>query len=152
MTSPAADPARDASALADLRDRMRSRLAEVRSLSDSLRDALRGGRAEEIEGLTATLESTALEFRVLEEEHRRLSAASPEGADDPRARASLDALRAEAGEVARTAAVAGGLLARLVGMHRALAAVVGQSDPASYGPEGRAPDLSAHGVRLRQRA
>jgi len=141
-----ASPAEPRNFLADLR----TRLEEAHSLTESMRASLHGGSVPEIDALTARLETKALEFKVLVEEYRRARAgAGPEEAADAAARKDLEET---ASRLARSGAVSGGVLERMVAIRRGLLALVADATGEVYEPNGRTKEIAPKGVRLRQQA
>jgi len=61
-------------------------------------------------------------------------------------------LEATASRLARSSAISGGVLERMVTIRRGLLALVSEATGGSYESSGRAKELDPHGVRLRQQA
>jgi hypothetical protein len=110
--------------------------------------ALRSADAAAIDAATAQLETVALEFRVLEGEHRRLGPAQPE----PGLAEAAAKLHETATRLARSAAVSGGLLERLVAQSRRLLSSLASARGETYLPSGQTREPSLEGLRLRGRA
>lgn len=140
----AADPR---NLLADLR----TRLEAAHSLSESMRASLRSGSAEEIEAMSARLETAALEFKLLVEEYRRAEEAEPSGDDEGVADAKRE-LEEAASRLARGSAISSGVLERMVTIRRGLLALVADATGEVYESTGRAKEIAPKGVRLRQQA
>jgi hypothetical protein len=140
-----ASPAEPRSLLADLT----TRLDAARSLSESMRASLRSGSAEEIDAMTARLETAALEFKVLVDEYKRGAEAS--GTDEETADARRGLAEA-ASRLARSSALSSGVLERLVTIRRGLLSLVADATGEAYESTGRAKEIAPKGVRLRQQA
>lgn len=126
------------------------RLIQAEALGVEVRRGLAGGDAESIDAATARLETLIIELRLLQAEWSRLPAML--GAEA--ASSELIAARHELDEamtrLARSAAIHGGLLERLVGLSRRLLETLGQSDGEAYLPSGRSRELPVDGLQLRQ--
>jgi hypothetical protein len=153
MESPT-DPQPRSSVLASLLRQLTRRLDATYDLAATVRELLPGGDPAEIDAATARLETVTQEFKVLVEELRRLPADAAASADE----ATLDeidreraALEASAARLARSSAITGGLLERMVGVSRGLLDLLAIARDGTYRPDGRASDLSPRGVRLQER-
>ena len=138
---------------AQLLDRIREMLEQAGGLGAAMREGLKRADVESIEGATSRLQTLALEFKLLEAEYRRL----PVGRDEaPADRVELARSRARleqaATRLARSAAVVGGLLERMVAMSRNLLAALDAAAGESYLPNGLTRESRAKGIRLREQA
>jgi hypothetical protein len=148
MTSPD-DPGCLAATRARILDQLTERLHAAEAGAQELRRLLAAGDAEAIEAATARIQNVTLEFKLLAEEYRRLPPGDPEQATVARARAGLD--RA-ATRLARSAAISGGTLERLAGLHRGLLALLSEAAGQTYLHSGRPAELRAEGLRIRESA
>ena len=125
---------------------LRQRLEQAHGLAQDVRGCMTAGEATEIEVATARLETLAQEFKTLAEEYARLEASGPtaESRDVARERAALQ--DAVAG-LARSSAIAGGLLERMVAVSRGRLGMLGTAT-SGYLPSGRASDPDPRGRRL----
>jgi hypothetical protein len=126
------------------------RLTQAEALGVEVRRGLAGGDAETIDAATARLETLIIELRLLQAEWSRLPAtlgAATTSAELTAARRELDEAMTR---LARSAAVHGGLLERLVGLSRRLLEALGQTDGETYLPSGRSRELPVDGLQLRQ--
>ena len=126
-------------------------LETAEELTEEVHRGLRAADASAIEAATGRLETLALEFRVLEQEYRRLPAPAREGGTRALDRARADLERTSL-RVARSAAVGSGLLARLVAVSRNLIATMGTGPGESYLPDGRPREMPFEGFRLKEMA
>jgi hypothetical protein len=137
----------DRSAEAELLDRLRQRLERAAGLEHDMRASLKRADVAGIETATSRLETVALEVRLVAAELDRLPRTS--GAPDvERARVELDRT---ATRLARSAAVGGGLLHRLVGMTRRFTAAL-DADTEPYLSSGAVRERALHGLRLEEKA
>ena len=146
------EPGARAAALAGVLDGLKERLDAIEALSSDVRGAIVRADRAAIESATARLETLAQEFKLLAEEHARLTSADAGASDDPRVVAARDRLRSAAQRLARSSAVAGGLLARVIQMSRGLLSVVTNARGGTYLSTGRTPELAVGGIRLREQA
>jgi hypothetical protein len=111
---------------------------------------LHRGDSRAIESGTARLETVLLEFKLLADEHGRL----PQRRDDadPAVRHARIALERTATRLARSAAVTGGLLERLVRVSRKLVDTFQAAGGETYLPTGRTRETPFRGLRLREDA
>jgi hypothetical protein len=131
----------------ELLGRLRERLERAAGLEHDMRASLRLADAAGIESATCRLETVALEIRLIAAELARL----PEVGRAPeldRARAELDRT---ATRLARSSAVGGGLLERLVGMARRFTAAI-DADTETYLGSGAVRERSVRGLRLEEKA
>jgi len=136
-------------ARAELLGRLRLRLEQAAELEDEMRRGLRDADATRIEAATCRLETVALEVKLLAAELDRF----PAGADihDPdvqRARAELDET---ATRLARSSAVGGGLLERLIGLSRRLTKAL-DAGTETYLYSGVARERTVRGLTLEEEA
>ena len=143
------DPAAPLRVRARLLDQLRARLELFEELSDSVRRRLISGDVEGIESATARLETVAQEFKLLAEEYRRIPSSESTDPNTADARARV-AFEATAARLARSAALTGGLLARLIAMSRGVMASWTGGAEGSYLPSGQAPDFLPKGIRLKE--
>jgi hypothetical protein len=146
------DPLAWAEAQTGVIDGLRQRLESIEALSGDVRRALVRADTAAIEDATARVETLAQEFKLLAEEYGRLTRAGAEVSDDFRVAASRAALCETTLRLARSSAVAGGLLARMVQLSRGLLSVLSTAREGTYLPTGRAPELAVEGIRLREQA
>jgi hypothetical protein len=146
------DPRAWAEAQAGVLEGLRQRLESIETLSGDVRRALVRTDTAAIEDATARVETLAQEFKLLAEEYGRLTRAGVEVSDDFRVAAARAALRETTLRLARSSAVAGGLLARMVQLSRGLLSVLSTAREGTYLPSGRAAEPAVEGVRLREQA
>jgi hypothetical protein len=137
---------------ARLLDRLRERLEAAEALTLEVRDGLRSADAPAIEDATSRLETLALEFRVLEQEYRRLPEPREDSLESSLVEHSRSELEQAALRIARSAAVGSGLLERLVAVSRNLVATLSPEPGESYLPNGRAREQRFEGFRLKEMA
>lgn len=130
---------------------LRARLERAESLAASVRQALGRADVDAIDSATARMETLAQEVKLLAEEHRRLGAAPPAIENDPRLVEARRALRETTTRLARGAAVAGGLLVRMVGLSRGLLSMLDSARSGTYRPSGTTPEIGVEGLRLQER-
>jgi hypothetical protein len=134
-------------ARAALLDRLRERLEIVASLEHEMRASLGRGDARAIDDTTSRLETVALEVRLLAAELERLPGATG-GAGLDVARAELDRT---AMRLARSSAVGGGLLERLIALTRKFTAAL-DADTETYSGNGGVRERPMRGLRLEEEA
>lgn len=126
------------------------RLDAARELASAVRLRLAHGDPAEIDAATARLETLTEEFKLLAEEYDRL----PRSADDE-AHEGLNrersAMESAAAGLARSSAVTGGLLERMVAVSRGLLDLLALAKDGTYDSSGRASEPSARGVKLQER-
>lgn len=130
---------------ARLVDELCRRLVGAAELDRQMRAALRNGDADAIDGATARLETLALESKLLAAEFGR----APAG-DLDELRAARTRLDQTLTDLARSTAIDGALLARLIQINRRLIELIHGTEE-TYGPTGRAQEARVDGLRLRQR-
>jgi hypothetical protein len=135
---------------AQVLERLRGRLESAHDLAVRVRERLPAGDVAEIESATAQLETVAQEFKVLAEEYDRLPPFDPGTEDEAAVAAARASLESTAARIARSAAVAGGLLERMVAISRGLLGLLGSASDGTYSREGRAKEPDARGLRLRE--
>jgi hypothetical protein len=150
MASRAENPGHAGDVRAPLLADLRTRLEEAHSLSEKMRASLRSGSFGEIDAMTARLETAALEFKLLVEEYKRAHAGVP--TEDETVLAAKRDLESAAAHLARSSAISGGVLERMVTIRRGLLALVADATGEVYESTGRAKELAPRGVRLRQQA
>ncbi len=131
--------------------RLCERLDLAEALSVEMRNALKQADATAIESATARMETLALEFKVLDAEYRRLPPEDPD-AREPGIDRALTRLNDTSTRLARSAAIGGGLLERLVSMSRQLIGALQGASGETYLPSGRTRDLPTKGLRLAEEA
>ena len=148
-----ADRRSSGSTRARLLGQLRERLEQAESLTKVVRRALTSGQAREIENATSRLETIALEYKLLADEYKALAdAIVPDGTFcDPGVEQERKALEQTAVQVARSSAITGTLLERMVTISRKLLELAGTAGGQGYEPSGRAPALSA-GIQLKEQA
>ncbi len=152
MASPA-DPRAWAAERARVLARLKERLEAAAALSDEVRVAIGRSDISTVEGAVSRIETLAQEYKLLGEEYRRLDRSNDGTGDDSATAEAREALRATTQRVARSAAVTGGVLERMVAVSQGLLSVIGSAvTGGTYLPTGRAPDLPAEGLRLRGQA
>ena len=129
---------------------LRERLEGAESLALEMRRGLARGDAAAIEAATARLESLVLEYKLLAREYGELPAATDAG--DAALRDARHELERAATRVARSSAVAGGLLERMVAMVRGLLAALDRDGGDAYTSDGRFTDPRSKGIRLTESA
>jgi hypothetical protein len=134
---------------AQLLDQLRVRLDAAEKLTAAVQRGLRDADASGIEEATARLETLLLEFRLLEQEYRRLPSTTRE-TDDPKLNRARTDLERAAVRIARSAAVGSGMLARLVAVSRSLIASMGPALGESYRPDGLPREMPFEGLRLKE--
>jgi hypothetical protein len=145
-----ADHSSDSLVRCSLLRQLRERLELVHDLSAEVRLALTGGDAAKIDDAAAQMETIAQEFKLLAQEYDRLP---PHGADetaDGPVERERKALAETAERIARSAAVNGGLLERLLTLSRGLIGLFGAATDGTYQSTGRSSELPASGLRLRE--
>ena len=128
------------------------RLQLAAELSATVRSRLANGDPAEIDDATARLETLAEEFKVLAQEYDRLPCPAPECESDEQLTRERSAMETAAAGLARSSALTGGLLERMVTVSRGLVDLLALAKDGTYGSSGRATEMSAHGVRLQERA
>ena len=134
---------------ARLVEQLTQRLELAHELALELRGQMTRGTTDEIETGTARLETVAQEFKLLAEEYGRLgpeSEATTPGARDNAAKA----LAETAARVARSSALTGGLLERMVAVSRCRLGLLAGTQDGTYGKDGRGPEFDARGLRLKE--
>lgn len=139
-------------ARARLLDALSVRIDEATALTSAMREGLARADAASIEEATVRLGTVTLEFRVLADEHARLGPPGDRDVDDPGYRRSAARFEDSVLALARAAAVAGGMLERMVTIGRRLLSALGAPQGGSYLPTGRAASLDAGGLGLQERA
>lgn len=107
-------------------------------------------RAEtpEIEAGIARLETVAQEFKLLVEEYERL----PESAvADDRTAAARRELNRSVARIARSSAISGGLLERMILISRRRLDLLNSATEGTYLSNGRTSEFDARGLRLKER-
>ena len=132
-----------------LLDRLRERLEQIAELSTAMQRALKRTDVAAIDEAATRLETLALEFKLLAAEYRRLPEPDGDSPDLQRARGDLEQT---AMRLARSAAVGGGLLERLVAVTRQLVHVIDAAVGETYLPSGRTRERDLDGMRLREQA
>jgi len=127
---------------------LRQRLEQAHGLAQEFRGRLTAGEAGEIEAATARLETLAQEFKTLAEEYVRLETLHPED-DDRSVAEERAALRDAVAGLARSSAIAGGLLERMVAVSRGRLGMLGTAT-SGYLPSGRGSEPDPRGRRLRE--
>ncbi len=149
----AADPSgQRGGAQFELLDGLRRRLETAEELTLAMRAGLARADEAAIELATARLETLALEYKVLAGEYRRAREQQSLDADpDERVGGALVALEETATRIARSSAIGGGLLERMVAMSRSLLDAL-NARGGTYLPSGRSIDFESRGLRLREQA
>jgi len=127
---------------------LRQRLEQAHGLAQEVRGRMTAGETAEIELATARLETLAQEFKVLAEEYARLEAAGPT-VDSRSVARERAALRDAVAGLARSSAIAGGLLERMVAVSRGRLGMLGTAT-SGYLPSGRASEPDPRGRRLKE--
>lgn len=135
---------------ARLLEQLRQRLESVHELTRAMQQHLLAGEAERIEEAGAQLQTVAQEFKILVEEYERLPATAPDEQEAPRTLAARQALEATTTRLARSSAMAGTLLERMVTVGRGLLGLLAGAKDGTYRSDGRGPELDPRGVRLRE--
>jgi hypothetical protein len=123
------------------------RLGLAEALAHEMRRSLVATDAAAIEAATAKAHNTALEFKLLADEYRRLPKDGAPSDELARAQAELEAA---ALRLARSAALGGGLLERMTTLRRGLLALLSEATGGTYLPSGRSSEVRALGVRVRE--
>jgi hypothetical protein len=146
-----ADARRASAHRIEMLESLRERLVHAEALVSEMQHGLVRADAETIENAGARLDSVLLEFKVLAEEYGRAPVTSTEEttSDERRAHESLEAA---ATRLARSCAVGGGLLERLVTISRRLTGTLQAARGETYLPTGRTRELAGEGLRLREKA
>jgi hypothetical protein len=144
-----ADRSADGAVRTELLKQLRRRLETALGLTLEVRDGLAGGDAAAIDNASARMETAAQEFKLLAQEYDRLPALAEMTPDLEAERAALE--RA-AERIARSAAVTGGLLERMVAISRGLLGLLASARDGTYSSAGRCSGLEVSGLRLRERA
>lgn len=135
---------------ARLTDQLRERLESAHELAAASREWLKRGDAGEIEAGTARLRSTAEEFKLLVAEFERLPALPADEARDSRLVRAHAELAATVSRLARSSAVSGGLLERLITVARGRLNLLTASKDGTYRPSGESSQPEPRGVRLKE--
>jgi hypothetical protein len=126
------------------------RLQAAQELAVTARECLTAADVDGIEAATARLETVAQEFKLLAEEYDRLPALDPELVASGAVAVERAALEAAAKEIARSSAISGGLLERMVSVSRRLLRLIGAAKDGTYESTGRAPEFAPNGVQLKE--
>ena len=145
-----ADPSPHERTRSRVLEQLRERLELVEALSTEVRGKLRAGDASGVDASTARLETVAQEFKVLAEEYQRSAPPERHRDADPTHARARQAFQETAARLARSSAIAGGLLERMVALSRGVMALWAGRSGESYLPSGQAPDLAARGIRLKE--
>jgi hypothetical protein len=135
--------------MARLLEQLRQRLELADDLATDVRQALAEGDAPRIEAATARMETVTQEFKVLAEEYGRLGLDEGEEREPELTRARRK-FRETALRLARSSALAGGLLGRLIALSRGLESLLVSGRDGTYLPSGRVSDSGTKGLRLRE--
>ena len=135
-----------------LAEHLRQRLEAAGDLAAGVREDLAAGNVAGIERSTSRLETIGQEFKVLAEEFTRFPPLEPEAEASYRASREWIALEATAARLARSSAVTGGLLERMVVISRGLLGLLSAANDGTYQSTGRDSDYPPLGLRLRERA
>ncbi len=136
---------------AELLDRLRERLEQAELLTGEMQQGLQRADSHTIEAASARLDTLALEFKLLHAEYSRLPKVD-ETTTEPglaTARAGLDRT---ATRLARSAAIGGGLLERLVALTSKLIGTLQTAGGETYLASGKTRELPFEGLRLREKA
>ena len=128
------------------------RLQLAAELSAAVRSRLANGDPAEIDDATARLETLAEEFKVLAQEYDRLPCPAPECESDEQLTRERSAMETAAAGLARSSALTGGLLERMVSVSRGLLDLLALSKDGTYHRSGRVAEPAASGVKLLERA
>ncbi|GEM_PF-5890053 len=147
------DPEASGPARARILAQLRERLERAEELAHTVRRGLTSGDTGKIEDAASRLETICLEYKLLADEYKALAGAlRPErGGQDPEVEREREALERTAVQAARSSAITGSLLERMVSISRKLLELAGATGGTGYDPAGRAPALSA-GIRLKEQA
>lgn len=129
-------------------DMLRERLEGAERLHAEMADALKRGDATAIDTATSRLETLLLEFKVLRQGLDRSATATSR--DDRELDRAREAFESTAVRLARSSAISGGLLTRLVEMSRRLSAAIESARGADYMPSGRPSESGRRGLRLEE--
>lgn len=150
MTSPV-DLPQESRGAARLLDQLRRRLDLAHELALAVQRQLGRSDVAAIEAATARLQSTVEEFKVLFEElERLLPSMDREAARHPRMLLAREEFEATLSRVARSSAVAGGLLVRIVAITRGRLGVLSTVADGTYLSTGESSPLRPRGVRLKE--
>ena len=134
---------------AQLLHRLRERLEAVNLLNVEMHRSLKEGDAAAIHDASSRLETLLLEFKLLHGEYQRLPepAVGDRAFDNARKQLEISAI-----QLARSTAIGGGLLERLIHMSRMLIGAIASSASSgdAYDPTGKTPELTGDGLRLRE--
>jgi len=136
--------------LAPLLEQLRERLESAHELALVMREQLVRGATDEMVDCTARLETVTQEFKLIAEEYRRLRSDAPHGEADPRLVQARRELELAAARIARSSALSGGLLERLVAVSRGRLDLFGAARNGTYARDGRVSELDARGARIKE--
>jgi len=136
--------------LARLLELLRQRLECAHDLGLAVQGHLVRGATEQIVDGTARLETVAQEFKLLVEEYQRLRRVGADVETDRRVAQARQDLGQAAARMARSSALAGGLLERLLAVSRGRLDLFGAAQDGTYSRSGRIPELDARGARLKE--
>ncbi len=131
-----------------LLEQLAQRLDCARDIAvDMQAQLVRGGTAE-IEAGIARIETVAQEFKLLVEEYGRLPESAVRSEETAVARRALNR---SAARIARSSAISGGLLERMIHISRRRLDLLNNAGEGTYLSNGRATEFDARGLRLKER-
>jgi len=143
---PSADPSR---CVATLLEQLTRRLDCAHEIALVTRGQLARAATEDIDASIARLETVAQEFKLLVEEYDRLPLGA--GDHDPRVAEARRALDRAVANIARSSAISGGLLERLILVSRRRLELLDSAVEGTYKSNGRSAEFDARGLRLKER-
>jgi len=144
------DRTHDSKVRCDLLRKLRQRLELAHELSAEVRAALTGGESDRIDNAAAQMETIAQEFKLLAQEYGRLPQPEAGYGPDRALERERHELESAAERIARSSAVTGGLLERLLTVSRGLLGLIGGAKDGTYQPTGRSSEYVTSGMRLKE--
>ncbi len=136
--------------VATLLDQISRRLTCATEIAVDARGRLIHAGGDGIEADIARIETVAQELKLLIEEYERLPAEQVE--DEPGAAQAQRRLEQTIAGLARSSAISGGLLERLILISRRRFDLLGTATEGTYLSNGRVSEFDARGVRLKEQA
>ena len=143
-------PSADSSSrVVTLLEQLTRRLDCAHEIALAMHSQLARSETSEIEAGVARMETVAQEFKLLVEEYERLRESAFEDGRIAAARAGLDR---SVERIARSSAISGGLLERMILISRRRLELLNSATEGTYLSNGRASEFDARGLRLKERA
>jgi hypothetical protein len=142
---PYADPS---GRVAQLLEQLARRLDCAHDIALATQDQMAHASTADIEASIARLETVAQEFKLLFEEYERLPATTE---STPRVDAAQNQFRDSVARVARSSAICGGLLERMIVVSRRRLDLLNHATDGTYSSQGRTTEFDARGLRLKER-